>query len=168
MPTWRPMTPSDIPHLLPIANKIHAALPESPAIFTERLQLFPDGCLILSDESTGKVGGYAMSHPIRNGQPPDLDSVLGCIPEDADRYYIHDVALLQEFRGKGAAGRGIRKLLGVAERLGYNTTCLVSVYGTAGFWSRFGFEVVDVGEVLAEKLRGYGDDATFMVRRNLP
>jgi N-acetylglutamate synthase-like GNAT family acetyltransferase len=97
-----------------------------------------------------------------------LDSLLGSIPEDADQYYIHGVALLPECRGKGAAAEGIRKLLGVAEGCGYETTCLVSVYGTAGFWSRFGFKVVDVGEVVAEKLRGYGNDATCVLRRNRP
>ncbi|KAK4442716.1 acyl-CoA n-acyltransferase [Podospora aff. communis PSN243] len=165
-PNWRPMSPADIPTLLPIANKIHAALPESPPIYTERIRLFPDGCLILSDDTTGKIGGYTISHPIRKDQPPALDSLLGSIPEDADQFYIHDVVVSPEFRGKGAAGEGVRRLLAVAEERGFETTCLVSVNGTTGFWSRFGFEAGEVGEALKEKLKGYGDDAVYMVRRN--
>lgn len=160
------MTRSAIPSLMRIADSVHPGLPESPAVFTERVNLFPSGCLILADDSTGKAGGYAISHPIRSGQPPDLDSLLGSIGEDADQYYIHDVAVLPEFRGKGAAAEGIRRLLGVAEGLGYETTCIVSVYGTGKFWGRFGFVAGEVEGDLAEKLKGYGDDAAYMVRRN--
>ncbi|KAK0638579.1 hypothetical protein B0T16DRAFT_338639, partial [Cercophora newfieldiana] len=112
------------------------------------------------------VGGYAISHPICKDQPPDLDSLLGSIAPDADQYYIHDVALLPEFRGKGSAAEGVTRLLEVAERGGFATSCLVSVYGTTSFWRRFGFEVVDASEGLAKKLEGYGDDATYMVRKN--
>jgi hypothetical protein len=54
----------------------------------------------------------------------------------------------------------------VAKR--YPTACLVSVYGTAPFWKRFGFVAGPVDEVLAEKLRGYGEDAAYLERQNTP
>ncbi len=104
-----------------------------------------------------RVCGYAVSHPVRSGQPPALDSLLGEIAADADQYYIHDVAILAASRGRGHAAEGIGRLLAVATR--YATTSLVSVYGTAPFWARFGFGPEPVDAALAEKLRGYGDDA---------
>ncbi|KAK4107604.1 hypothetical protein N656DRAFT_785091 [Canariomyces notabilis] len=163
------MTVDDIPELLRIGDAVHPSLPDSDYVFTERIQLFPEGCLILSDRdnnNNNKIYGYAISHPIRHGQPPALDSLLHKIPEDADQYYIHDVAILPELRGRGHATGGIRMLLEeVASR--FPTTCLVSVYGTGPFWRRFGFEAVEaVDEALKEKLRNYGGGAVYMSRKN--
>jgi len=162
MATWRKMSISDIATLLRVADEIHPDLPEGGHVFTERTKLFPDGCLVLVED--GKVCGYAISHPIHHGKPPALDSLLGEIGPDANQYYIHDVAIIPRLRGRGLAAECIRKLLEIAES--YPTTCLVSVYRTAPFWGRFGFvpEIVDAD--LAEKLRGYGNDATYLSRQN--
>lgn len=171
-PTWQPLSPKDIPSLLLLAARIHPSLPESGAVFAERVRLFPSGCLALfssissssSSSSSPELLGYAISHPIRCRQPPSLDTFLGEIAPDADQYYIHDLAILPELRGKGLAKECLDLLLGVAK--GYVTTSLVSVYGTGAFWGRFGFAEVDVEEALGEKVRGYGEDAVFLERRN--
>ncbi|KAL2015801.1 hypothetical protein VTK56DRAFT_4828 [Thermocarpiscus australiensis] len=163
MATWRNMTSSDLNGVLRIANETHAALPESPSVFQERLRLFPEGCLVLA-EGDGDVCGYVVSHPIRRGQPPALNTLLHEIPRDADQYYIHDLVILPEFRGRGLAAEGVRRLLALAGR--YPTTCLISVYGSAPFWARFGFVPEPVDEALQEKLRGYGADAVYLSRRN--
>ncbi|KAK0744241.1 acyl-CoA N-acyltransferase [Schizothecium vesticola] len=162
MASWRAMIADDIPQVAQVADQIHPNLPEGDFVFSERIRLFPEGCLILSQGS--RVLGYAVSHPIRHAQPPALDSLLGEIPTDADQYYIHDVAILPELRGQGHATEGIRKLLDVGSR--FASTCLVSVYGTGPFWRRFGFREEEVEDALREKLRNYGDDAVFMSRRN--
>ncbi|KAK0744893.1 acyl-CoA N-acyltransferase [Apiosordaria backusii] len=164
MASWRRMTVDDVPKLLRVADEVHPDLPESDReyVFTERVQLFPEGCLMLANED--KVYGYAISHPIRYAQPPPLDSLLKEIPSDADQYYIHDVAILPELHRQGHATKGIHILLEVARR--FTTTCLVSVYNTGPFWRRFGFEAETVDEVLREKLGKYGDDAVYMSRRN--
>lgn len=161
MARWRQMLPSDLENLVRVGGEIHPGLPEGDHLFTERMALFPDGCLALVDG--GEVCGYAISHPIRHGQPPALDSLLGEIAPDADQYYIHDLAISPRLRGQGLAAECIERLLTVARR--YPTTCLVSVYGTAAFWGRFGFAPESVPAALSEKLRGYGSDATYLVRR---
>ncbi|KAK1835864.1 acyl-CoA N-acyltransferase [Podospora conica] len=167
MPTWRPTTPSDIPHVLRVADLSHPTLPESASVFAERACLFPAGSLVLaSDSDPTKIHGYAVSHPIRHGEPPALDSLLGEIAADADAYYIHDVAVLPEMRGRGYAAEAVERLLKVAGEKGFSTTCLVSVYGTGRFWERFGFDRLDVDEEVQGKVGGYGDDAVYMVRRN--
>jgi GNAT superfamily N-acetyltransferase len=162
MPAWRQMSIGDVKGLLHVADTIHPDLPESEHVFAERVQLFPAGCQVLVEGD--EVCGYAISHPIRHGQPPALDRLLGEIAPDADQYYIHDLAILPQFRGRGRAAECIAKLLDVAAR--YSTTSLVSVYGTAPFWGRYGFVAGAVDDVLSEKLRDYGEDATFLLRQN--
>ena len=144
-----------------IGNEIHSALPESESVFTERLRLFPDGCLVL--EEAGQVGGYIMSFPIRHGKPPALNTMLGEIPPDADQYYLHDLAVLPGFRGRGSAAEGISRILDVAKR--FPSTCLISVYGTTAFWNKYGFAPVPVDAAM-QKLRGYGSDALYLFRKN--
>lgn len=162
MATWRRMSLDDIADLLRVADEVHPDLEEGDYVFAERVKLFPEGCLVLKEGD--EVCGYAISHPIRHGQPPTLDSLLGEITPDASQYYIHDVAILPRFRGLGLAGECVRRLLEVAKR--YPTTCLVSVYGTVPFWSRFGFVTEPVDGSLSDKLREYGEDATFLSRLN--
>lgn len=160
--TWRQLAPSDIEGLLSVAGEVHPGLPERGDVFRERVKLFPEGCLALVQDST--LYGYAISHPIRRGHPPPLDSLLGEIAPDADQYYIHDMAILPAARKKGHAADVILRLLQIAQR--YPTSCLISVYGTAPFWARFGFHPAEPAEVAPAKLQDYGDDATHLVRRN--
>lgn len=162
MATWRRMSVSDAPALQRIADEIHPDLPEGNHVFTERATLFPEGCLVLAQGD--ELSGYAISHPIRHGEPPALDSLLEEIPPSADQYFIHDVAILPRLRGRGHADDCIRRLLEVARR--YPTTGLISVYGTVAFWARFGFVAEPVDEGLLEKLNGYGEDAVYLTRNN--
>jgi GNAT superfamily N-acetyltransferase len=105
-------------------------------------------------------------HPIRYRQPPALDHLLGEIAEDADQYYIHDLAILPEYRGLGFAHACMNSVLNEAAKQ-FATTCLVSVYGTSPFWSRYKFEPpAFIEETLRENLVGYGEDAIFIERRN--
>ncbi|KAL4868579.1 hypothetical protein BDV12DRAFT_197104 [Aspergillus spectabilis] len=165
MAVWRNLAPNDIDSLMYVAEAIHPGLPESAQVFTERINLYPEGCLALETEN-GQVSGYAISHPIRHHQPPALDTLLGEIPADADQYYIHDIAILPEIRGRGLAAQCMERLLGVAKRGEFAITCLVSVYGTERFWARFGFGPDVVGGNLGGKLSGYGDDAVYLSRLN--
>lgn len=158
MAVWRNLTLDDIDGLMRVADQVHPGLPENPDVFAERVRLYPGGCLALVEDD--QICGYSISHPIRQGQPPALGTLLGDVAPDADQYYIHDVAILSRLRGRGLADEGIRKLLEVAGR--YPTTCLVSVYGTEPFWRRFGFVPEPVDESLLGKLRAYGEDARFL------
>ncbi|CAG9952321.1 unnamed protein product [Clonostachys rosea f. rosea IK726] len=163
MASWRGMTNADIEGVLRVASEIHPDLPESAAVFAERLSMFPDGCLILTQGDD--ICGYAVSHPIRTGHPPALDSQIGEIAPDADQYYIHDLAILPRVRTRGLGAQCMEKLLLVADR--YQTACLISVYNSASFWRRFGFVPELTDTALSAKLRGYGQDAVYLVRRKI-
>ncbi|KAI9677131.1 MAG: hypothetical protein M1822_008240 [Bathelium mastoideum] len=99
-----------------------------------------------------------------SSEPPPLDSLLGDIAPDANQYYIHDLAILPQMRGRGLAQECMEKISAIAKR--YSTTSLVSVYGTAPFWGRFGFRLKEVDDVLRKKLLDYGDNATYLERND--
>lgn len=161
---WRPLSAGDIASLVQVADKIHPDLPESDEVFAERARLFPQGCQGLFDE-TGEICGYIVSHPIRKCEPPALNQLLGEIRPDADQYYIHDLAILPEFRRYGLAHQCLHEILEIVAK-GYATTGLVSVYGTGDFWGRYGFKAPVIDEVLEGKVQGYGDGAVYFERKN--
>jgi GNAT superfamily N-acetyltransferase len=157
---WRAMTEGDLDAVSRLAAAIHPSYPEKDAIAAERLRLYPAGCLIC--ECDGPPAGYAVTHPWRLGAPPKLDSLLHAIPQDADTYYLHDVALATDARGTGAASQLIA-LLASREQGRFPTMSLVAVNGSAPFWARHGF-VETTKPALTPALASYGSDAAFMVR----
>jgi predicted N-acetyltransferase YhbS len=162
--TWRKLTLEDIASLASIADIIHPGLPESDEVFLERTSLFPEGSLALVNRQSNQLVGYAISHPINYRQPPALDSLLGRLHQDVDQYYIHDLAILPEWQGKGHAKTCIEHIFQTAKC--FATTGLVSVYGTAPFWGKFGFKPVETNDKLNAKLSAYGEDAVFLERRS--
>jgi GNAT superfamily N-acetyltransferase len=155
------MSAADLPAIMAAAAEVHPDYPEGEAIFTERLALHPAGCLVLAG---GKgIGGYVLSHPWRFGQVPALDSLLGALPEDADAYYIHDLALLPVARGGGAASACVHRLAAHARASGFARMALVAVGNSAGFWQRQGFREAH-DEALARKLASYDSAARYMIR----
>lgn len=161
---WRDLMSKDISQVVQIADKIHPGLPERHEVFAERLKVFPEGCLALVNTKSDELCGYLISHPIITYQPPPLDTLIGEIPPGADQYYIHDLAILPESRGGGRAKEAVAKVLDIAKQ--YPTTCLISVYGTSGFWGRFGFREPVLGDGLQRKVAVYGEDAVFLERKN--
>ncbi|AKR57933.1 hypothetical protein XM25_19510 [Devosia sp. H5989] len=158
---WRPMTLADLPAVERMAGLVHPGFFEAPEIFAERRALYPKGTLLL--EVDDKPAGYVLSHPWRARQLPALNSLLTALPEDADTYYIHDLALLERARGTGAAGAVVQRLADWARSEAFPTMSLVAVNGSIGFWQRQGFAPVEAPE-LAGKLASYEEAACFMVR----
>jgi len=158
---WRPMTACDLPEVQVLADAIHLDHPEDATVFAERLRLYPQGCLAL--EEGRRLIGYALTHPWHFGKPPALNSPLGEIPRRATTYYVHDVALLPEARGKGYAAQIGERLANHARTAGFGNLSLVAVNNSQGFWERLGFCRTRVPG-LEEKLLTYGPDAVLMAR----
>jgi ribosomal protein S18 acetylase RimI-like enzyme len=159
-PLWRPMAEADLPVVAAIADVVHAAHPEDPETFEERLHLYPDGCLVL-EGAGGGVLAYVISHPWDFGRPPPLNTRLGTLPSGPDTCYIHDLALLPQTRGLGAGSRAVRRILSLAASAGLPSASLIAVSGSTRFWFRQGFSIVD-DPALHGKIGSYGDDARFM------
>lgn len=159
-PRWRPMTGADLAGVKALSDRIHPSLPERIEVFADRLAAFPAGSRVLADGAA--ILGYAVTHPAILFSPPPLDHLLVRVPEDADSYYLHDVAVAPELRGAGHARRGVEAVLAIAAA--YPAAALISVYATAPFWAGFGF--VDATPALpASKLGPYGAGARYMMRR---
>jgi GNAT superfamily N-acetyltransferase len=158
---WRPMTAQDLDRVQVLADAIHPDHPEGKDVFTERQRLYPEGCHVLAVE--GCLVGYAIAHPWQLGEPPPLNSRLGAIPHEASTYYIHDVALLPEARGRGYASQIVERLAEHARGAGPHNLSLVAVNRSQMFWERLGFRAAAVPG-LDGKLLSYGSDAVLMVR----
>lgn len=159
--TWRAMTHQDLDAVKVLADTIHVNHPEDMHVFGERLQLYPQGCLVLAEGD--RLIGYALTHPWRFGEPPPLNSKLGEIPSKATTYYVHDVALLPEGRGKGYAAQGVERLVEHAREAGFSNVSLVAVNKSQAFWEGLGFRTMAVPG-LETKLLSYGPDAVLMTR----
>ncbi len=158
---WRPMTPQDLARVQVLADAIHADHPEDAEVLAERQRLYPQGCLMLVEGE--RALGYALSHPWQRGEPPPLNTQLGALPKEATTYYIHDVALLPEARGKGYASQAADMLIEHARAAGFGSLSLVAVNRSQAFWEGAGFRAT-AASGLEAKLASYGPDAVLMVR----
>ena len=158
---WRKMTHTDLPPVERVADVVHPAYPEDASIFTERLNLYPAGCLVLEINHT--IQGYAIGHPSLVQHPPPLNTLLGRLPQDPDTFHIHDLALLPTARGAGHAITAIDIFIEQAKALTLPRMSLIAVGKSLNFWRRNGFAIADQTSVRA-CLETYGDSAIFMTR----
>ena len=160
-PHWRRANAGDLAAISAIAARIHPDLPERPEVFAEKLRLYPDGCCALA--AGHEIAGYGLAHPWMQRQIPPLDGFLGRLPDAADCLYLHDVAVLPDFRG-GVARAYVAVIERLARSSGIATLALVSVYGTRPLWEHLGFQGVAPDAALSDKLLSYGASATYMLR----
>ncbi|HWK96294.1 MAG TPA: GNAT family N-acetyltransferase [Pseudolabrys sp.] len=153
------MTRADLAAVAHIAAEVHPDYPEDAAVFEERLRLYPAGCHVHA--AGAAITGYILSHPWLDRQPPALNTLLGAIPANADTYYIHDIALLRQSRGQDAARAILNQIIALARQSGFKNLSLIAVNGSAVFWRKHGFEIVQ-DAALDEKLKSYDAQARFM------
>jgi hypothetical protein len=158
---WRRTLPDDIAAVGLLSRRLLGPYAEHDFVFEERLALCREGCLTLSDGVA--IGGYVISHPWWRANPPALNTLIGDLPEDADCWYLHDVAVDERFRGAGAVASAVDQIAGLARNKGIGTLALVAVGGAASYWARLGFADVTL-DALRAKLDGYGADAAYMER----
>ena len=159
---WRALTALDLPDVEAIATKVHPDFPEDLTVFAERQRLYSEGARLL--ELDGVPSGYILSHPWHFEALPELNSLLRAIPDDADTYYLHDLALLPAARGTGAAAMIVGDILRHARAMGFASVSLVAVNGSLPFWYKHGFRAHKAPE-LDHKLASYEAPARLMVKR---
>src|SRR5690348_1976586 len=158
---WREMESADLEKVNHISNQIHTLYFEGLKIFEERLKLYPAGCSVL--EVCGTIAGYAISHPWTLFCPPKINTFLGKIPYNADTYYIHDIAIMPNYRQYGMASKKVSDILCEARRLGCCNSSLISVNRTTLFWQKFGFQIC-IDKNVYDLTQSYGTDAKYMVK----
>ena len=158
---WRSTKAADLNAIQQIASVVHPELPESNNVFAEKLRLFPEGCFVLVED--GIVVGYAFVHPWRLNDVPKLNEFLRRIPSQPDCLLIHDVAVLEPARGRGASKGLLDLVANLARNRKILNLALVSVYDSCMHWERLGFEVAN-NELVSTKLNSYNETASYMVR----
>lgn len=157
MMRWRPMTAADLPTVAAISAEVHGRYAESLEVYAERLRLCPAGCFTCEVDGTAR--GFLVTHPWRRDVPPPaLGAMLQAIPDSADTWYLHDIALLPDTRGLGAGQAAVALVDGLARAAGVQDITLVAVNGADRFWAAQGFTYVDTDA------GGYGPD-TYVMRR---
>jgi N-acetylglutamate synthase-like GNAT family acetyltransferase len=157
---WRPATVDDLEAVQKIGLLIHPNLSERPEVFAEKLRLFPEGCFVLEDDG---VVGYAFVHPWLLNEIPKLDEFLLRLPPEPECLLIHDVAMLERARGRGAASRLLAHIARLAKERNLSHLALVSVYNSYPLWARLGFSLIN-SDGLKKSLSKYGEAARYMVR----
>lgn len=147
---WRPMTLEDIPTVYLISLFLHS-LYEHSEVFQERMTLTVGSYVLLHQD---RIVGYLISHPYTRDNYPDLNTLIHRIPENPDTWYIHDLAILPEFRGRGMVRPILTQVKELALSKGIKEMSLVSVYGTEKFWTKMGFRLVSVsyGTQMTQKI----------------
>ena len=159
---WRPMTEAEIDGVVTVARQSFPDHFESRECFENRLAICPAMSFVLADADDA-VRGYLFAYPWKGETAPPLNTLIEAIPADADRVYLHDLALDPEVRGGGHTRAIVERLIDKARAEGWTTMALVAVNDATAFWQRMGFQPV-TSPALAEKLASYGDDARYMVR----
>ena len=160
--TWRPMAEADIGGVVTVARQSFPDHFESRACFENRLTICPTMSFVLAD-AEDVVRGYLFAYPWTGETAPPLNTLIEAIPADADRIYLHDLALDPEVRGGGYTRAIVERLIDQSRTDGWTAMALVAVNDATAFWQRMGFQPI-TSPALAEKLASYGDDACYMVR----
>jgi len=158
----RPMVREDLDQVLAIQSESYiAAICESREAFEDKLKIFPSGCKVVGEGD--KVHGYLICHPWSYGTIPHVKSVGFSLPNECNVIHIHDVAVAPSWRGGGIASRLADEAHRVAEAEGFEILSLVAVQGAHSFWSRHGFNRIELEDDSA--LHHYASGAVYMRKR---
>ena len=157
----RALTLHNIDEVMDIQRECYyAIIPESREAMLRKIELCPEGCFGVF--SNDRALGYILSHPWRFGETPQLDEVIAALPDPADSWYLHDVALKKELRGSGAARKLVEKALAAGARKNFRRAHIVSIQGSGGFFNALGFAAAKI-----KPDPSYGENAEIMFV-NLP
>jgi ribosomal protein S18 acetylase RimI-like enzyme len=158
---WRGLTYKDLEEANMIGNMIHQNFPEEDGIFKERWFLFPEGCQGCYVDN--KLVGYGISYPYRMCHIPPLNSYIYRLPNNPTSMYIHDIAILYEYRGRNYPLNYLNEIIRLSMSLNIRVLSFVSVYERGKAWKKFGFEPYSDQDTKPQ-LSSYGPDAIYMQR----
>jgi ribosomal protein S18 acetylase RimI-like enzyme len=104
---------------------------EGEESFTSKIKGCYEGCFVADLDG---IIGYVISFPYLIGKSYPINKFYEKT-ENPDCWYIHDLCVSKEFRGKGIA----KKLVETVINGKSNVFCLTAVENSENFWRRMGF-----------------------------
>ncbi len=160
----RPLTAGDVDDLMHIQSITYGSgLQESRDVFVRRLSC-PHHCSLgIARQSDNRLLAYLAAYWSEFGKVTPLDGDFDPPPEHGRVLYIHDISVLPELAGQGAAQRMLNTLFDQARAQQVRQAALVAVQGSTVFWQRLGFAPHTVTNATQlQHLRSYGPGAIFM------
>ena len=138
----RQLRRADVPGVMVIQRDAYMSeLVESEETFVRKLDRFASGCLGLFEGN--QLVAYVFAHPWSGDDVVPLNAESLELPDRPVCLYVHDLAVLRTFRGRGAAKILIDHLFVLSDHLGVRRLSLVAVQSSEPFWGRYGFVVRD-------------------------
>jgi len=151
----RPLNEHEVARVVEIQRDAYADhLQEGDSAFHAKREMYPNG--FVGAFVNGELAGYSISFPWFQDTAVSLHASNTSPDKAFDCYYMHDVAVLSQFRGLGIADKLVNRCLTTARSLGLRTVRMVTVQGGENIWSRYGFEVYGVAD------ESYGPNAYKM------
>jgi ribosomal protein S18 acetylase RimI-like enzyme len=149
------LTPEWISEVLIIQERSHGAFyQESRESLLSKIEFSPKTCYgVLAGD---RLVGYGISFPWHESKDVVLDSLLKPIEENPEVLYIHDIAVVPEYRGFRGGSELLHLMVADAILLELRSAVLVAVSGSSTYWVGHGFKEAE-GSV-----KGYGEGALMM------
>lgn len=158
----RPLSAADMPAVAELQLVAYQPLyHEDQDVLESRLAVGPGLCWGAFEG--GKLIAYILSHPWPPASPPAIGTRLEAPAAGLDNWFIHDLAMGPEARGKGVGRALAQAATDAARAAGLVRGDLIAVQGAWAFWRKMGYRPeADLPPALAAKVAGYGEDARYM------
>lgn len=112
---------------------------EPKEVFLEIMKAFPEGAT--GAFINGDLAGYIFFHPFSKNKVKPLHFLLSLSGYE-DCMYLHDIAILHNYRSLGISEMLLAKFNAETEKHNMDTQTLVGVQNSMNFWMKKGFVVV--------------------------
>ena len=141
----RIMNATDAAAVAEVQKKAYAAEAcTGAAAIGKFIALHQAGCAVI--EAEGRIIGYVLSHPAKAAELPPAKGADPAEVAIPDTYYVADVAVRSDERGRGVGIALLRHAISSAARCKPGATLhLTAFFGVHTFWEKYTFKVL--GEV---------------------
>lgn len=167
MKNIRSINQNDLHVLIEVQKKTFTSdLCESMEVFQNRFDHF--GHFFKVAVSNNQIVGYIICFPYKLGEIPKNNAPFEPNLQPPDCFYIHDVTLIHEARGKGLAQLLIESAFNQAKDLGFTKVSLVSVGQSGNYWDKLGFiEYPQTTQEILQKLHSSYDEKSRLMVKDL-
>ena len=159
----RPLTQADLAGLMQVQEACYGAqYMESAEVYRARIAS-PASCSLVAVQA-GAVRAYLAAYRSVLGSVTPLHGAFADY-DAVDTLYLHDMAVSPDCAGQGLASALLDAMWQGAASWSPRYSALVSVQGSQEYWQRKGYALhAALSACDAAALRGYGDDAVYMVQ----